>query len=249
MPSYNTEAIIIKANKLNEADKILTFYTKFYGKKQAIAKGVRRITSRRSGNLEIFNHAKLHIYEAKNLDLITEASLIEPFTNFRNDLDKVAVGYQVLELVDQFGQENQENRQLFNLMLKTIKKLDSDEDRQKVAIVFKIKILNLVGFRPVLERCVRCGSTEELNFFSNLLGGVLDEKCSQFDPGAMPVSASFIKAFHFFQTESEVQVKRAQMSDNLKMEINQVTDNYLEYILEGSLKSKKFMKEVSELKS
>lgn len=114
--TYKTEGIILKRINYGEADRILTIYTKHYGKIRALAKGVRRITSRRGGNIELFNQAALFLYKGRNLDILTEAQVINTFKSWRKDLKKVVIAYYFCELVDKLTPDEQANQTVFQLL-------------------------------------------------------------------------------------------------------------------------------------
>jgi DNA repair protein RecO (recombination protein O) len=137
--TYKTEAIILKRLNLGEADRILTAYTKHYGKIKALAKGVRKIASRKGGNVESFNHVTLFLAKGKNLDIVTEATAMATFSHLRKDLLKVGLAFYFCELVDKLTPEGQANRRVFELLKDTLGKIG------------KIKPLNLVrGFEEAL---------------------------------------------------------------------------------------------------
>lgn len=114
--TYATEGIILARRNFGEADRILTIFSKHYGKVRAIAKGVRRITSRKKGSLELFNHARLFLAKGHNLDIITEAESKNIFSNWRKDLTKVAVAYHLAEVVARLTPEHQEHKEVFDLL-------------------------------------------------------------------------------------------------------------------------------------
>jgi len=114
--TYKTEGIILKRINYGEADRILTIYTKHYGKIRALAKGVRRITSRKGGNVELFNQATLFLNKGKNLDILTEAQVVNSFKAWRKNLKKVAVAYYFAELVDKLTPEEQPSQAVFQLL-------------------------------------------------------------------------------------------------------------------------------------
>jgi len=121
--SYKTEGIILKRTNYGEADRILTIYTKHYGKIRALAKGVRRITSRRGGNVELFNQAVLFLNKGRNLDLLQEAQVVYSFKSWRRDLEKVATAYYFSELVDKLTPEGQANQRVFQLLSHFLEKI------------------------------------------------------------------------------------------------------------------------------
>jgi DNA repair protein RecO (recombination protein O) len=156
MSSYKTEGVILKRLNYGEADRILTIYTKHYGKIRAIAKGVRKITSRKGGNLELFNHCILFLAEGRNLDIVTEAQVVSSFSRLGDDLEKAAAAFYVVELVDQLTPDGQVNRRVFDLLVDALNDLQSAinrsegsplADNQQLTIhKFEIELLRLLGF-------------------------------------------------------------------------------------------------------
>ena len=145
MSTYKTEGVILKRSNYGEADRILTIYTKQYGKIRAIAKGVRKITSRKGGNLELFNHCVLFLAEGRNLDIITEAQVVNSFSRLSQDLEKTAGAFYLVELVDQLTPDGQANRQVFDLLVSALAKL-LDCQTDQVLADFEVSLLRLLGF-------------------------------------------------------------------------------------------------------
>lgn len=121
--SYKTEGIIIKRRNVGETDKILTIFTKHYGKIRVIAKGIRKINSRKAGNLELFNYCSFVIAEGRNFDIIMEVKPINIFSSWRKSLKKVGLAYYFAELVDKLTGERQANKAVFELLKNFLNKL------------------------------------------------------------------------------------------------------------------------------
>jgi DNA repair protein RecO (recombination protein O) len=128
MRNFRTEGIIIKRRNFGEADRILTVMTRDYGKLQIKATGVRKITSRRSAHIELLNHTILHLYKGHTFSVLTEAKMIDDFAPVKEHFDKVGFAYHLCELVDGLCPENQENRNVFFLLQKTLRKLSDQSD-------------------------------------------------------------------------------------------------------------------------
>ncbi|MCX6725988.1 MAG: DNA repair protein RecO [Candidatus Shapirobacteria bacterium] len=143
--TFKTEGIILKRNNYGEADKIITVYTKYHGKIRAIAKGVRKLTSRKAGSLELFNHTVLFIVKGKNLDIVTEAQGINLFKSWRKSLNKVGLAYYFCELVDKLTPDNQPNQIVFNLLEEYFKTMNL-KDNFSLVREFEEKLLNELGF-------------------------------------------------------------------------------------------------------
>lgn len=143
--AFKTEGIILKRSNYGEADKILTVYTKYHGKVRAIAKGVRKLTSRKAGSLELFNHTVLFLVKGKNMDIITETQCINLFKSWRRNLNKVGLAYYFCELVDKLTPDNQPNQIVFDILKEHLETMDS-QDNFSLVRGFEEKILHELGF-------------------------------------------------------------------------------------------------------
>ena len=110
--SYRAQGVVLRHVEVGEADRILTFYTLEYGKVQAIAKGIRKMRSRKAGHLEPFSRVELMLAKGRNLDVITQAEAQSTYENLRADLKLIAYAAYVVELLDRFTYEEGEQRQL-----------------------------------------------------------------------------------------------------------------------------------------
>lgn len=144
MPSVTTEGVILKRVNFGEADRVLTVLTDRFGKISVIAKGVRRITSRRAGNVEVLNRVKLHLFKGKSYTL-TEAESIETFRAIKDNLTLSTYAFHILELIDRLVPEEQKNPQVYGLFLEILKLL-GNSPRQIYIRTFEVKLLVLLGF-------------------------------------------------------------------------------------------------------
>jgi len=145
MRSYKTEGIVLKRVNYGEADRILTVYTKHYGKIRVMAKGVRKLTSRKAGSLEVFNQAVLFLVKGKNMDLITEAQTVNLFSSWRKDLLKVGVAYYLCELVDKLTPEEQPHPAIFNYLRDSLAEIGKGS-LAEIIKTFERNILEELGF-------------------------------------------------------------------------------------------------------
>ena len=143
---FRTEGVVLKKRNFGEADRILTLFTRDYGKVVAIGKGVRRPRSKKAGHLELGNWCKVFIARGKSLDIITEVELKRAFgiDEFREE--KANKIYHLLELVDALTAEHQKNPQVFILLVQYLKKCSDEDDFNLVSSVFKIKLMSQLGF-------------------------------------------------------------------------------------------------------
>ncbi|OGD93155.1 DNA repair protein RecO [Candidatus Curtissbacteria bacterium RIFCSPHIGHO2_01_FULL_41_44] len=154
---FRTEGVVLKRNNFGEADRIVTIYTRDYGKISAIAKGVRRPRSKKAGHVELGNWCKIFVARGKNIDLLTEVELKCAFGIANFSVEKANRIYHLLELVESLTPEHQKNPQVFILLVQFLKMLSKpgppreagggkDEDFSLLSSVFKIKLLSTLGF-------------------------------------------------------------------------------------------------------
>lgn len=144
--TYKDAGIILKRRNSGEADRVVTIFTKRFGKVVAIAKGVRKITSRRAGSLEPATQAVIFFARGKTFDIITQTQLISSFSQARKNLSRLTQVHQILEVVDLLTRENQEHTHVYEILLNTLKALDTDGNKRKL-IVEKIRdIIRSLGF-------------------------------------------------------------------------------------------------------
>lgn len=110
---------------MGEADRILTIYTKKRGKIRVIAKGVRKIGSRKGGNVELFNRILFYITKARVIDIMTEVIVLDSFAGWRKNLGKVAIAYSLCELADRLSPEESPHQEMYDILRKYLEKLSS----------------------------------------------------------------------------------------------------------------------------
>jgi DNA repair protein RecO (recombination protein O) len=199
--SYRVEAVVLRRVAFGEADRVLVLFTRERGKQAVVAKGIRRITSRMAGHLELFTRADIQLAKGANLDVVTQADTLDAFRHLREDLDRTSTAYYVVELADALTEEGEEHQELFELLTATFRALETTESSRLVAAHYTLRLLDVSGFRPVLQRCVACD--EELqpgrNAFSPFLGGALCPRCAPAEPTARPIPSDVLKVLRNLQ--------------------------------------------------
>lgn len=254
---YRTEAIILRRRDQGEADRVLTVFTRMQGKQQLLAKGIRKIKSRKAGHLELFAHSQLLVAKGSTWGIVTQAEMIHAFRPLREDLLRASYAYYFAELVDRFTQEGDENQRLFELLLSALGWLTEAPDPALLARFFEVRLLTLVGYRPQLFQCVRCQENIEPvdNYWSSVEGGVVCPRCAE-QPArstsadsrtAQPLALPTLKVLRFVQTRDWETSSRLRLSDRRQAEVEKLLLGYMVFQLERSLKSLGFLQTVRRL--
>jgi DNA repair protein RecO (recombination protein O) len=160
---YRDDGIVLRTQKLGEADRIITILGRTSGRVRAVAKGVRRTKSRFGARLEPFTHVDLMLHTGRSLDIITQAEVIRPYgAPLAGDYPRYTAGVAMLETAERFTPVEKEPalRQLL-LLIGGLRALgDGEHDSGLVLDAFLLRSLAVAGYAPVLQECARCGAPE-----------------------------------------------------------------------------------------
>ncbi len=250
--TIRTEGVILRRKNFGETDRLLTIFTRKLGRVNAIAKAVRKPTSRKTGHVEPFMRSMLLIAKGKNLHILTQAETIDAYIPLRENLTGIGYGAYVVELLDAFTYEEGSNLTLYKLLISTLEHLSRGDAPEIVLRYYELRLLDIVGFRPEFFSCVECGKEirEENQYFSGKLGGVVCPTCGENKRGnhLRRISPRALKYLRHFQRNPYPAVKDVRVPPALIPEIEGTMRAYLVYILERNLNSPDFIELVGRLK-
>ena len=176
MGLYRDQGIVLRTWRLGESDRIVNLLTERHGKVRAVVKGVRKTKSRFGARLEPMVHCSLLFYEGRELDIVTQAEVVEFFRPVREDLGRLSKAASLLEATDQVCQERHANPRLFAMLLGGLRALAA-HDAPLLVPAFFLKLLSTEGFHPLLDECASCGGRYGLVAFDLAQGGVMCGSC------------------------------------------------------------------------
>lgn len=249
--SIRVEAVVLKHYDYGEADRMLTIYTRQQGKLRALAKGARKIRSRKAGHVEPFTHVSLLLAKGRNWYIVSQAEAINTYNALREDLETIGYASYIIELLDKFTYEEEENNGLYRLLVNTLTRLNRGDELTVLLRYYEIRLLDLLGFRPELQNCVVSGEKikAEDQYFSAALGGIINPENGQGHSGAVPISMRALKYLRHFQRSIYQDALRAQVAPEVQRELEILMQHYLTYLLERGLNSPSFLRKVRQGKT
>jgi DNA repair protein RecO (recombination protein O) len=187
---YRDEAVVLRVQKLGEADRIVTLLTRRHGRVRAVGKGVRRTTSRFGARLEPFSHVDVQLYSGRSLDIVTQAESIAAYgADLVDDYGRYTAGTAVLETAERLtGEEHEPSLRLFLLVVGALRTLAAGEhDPPLVLDAFLVRAMAIAGWEPALGDCAQCGLPGPHRAFSVPAGGSVCPGCRP--PGASTPAA------------------------------------------------------------
>ncbi len=260
---YRTGGIVIRRRDQGEADRVLTLCTPL-GKIEVIAKGARKLRSRKAGHIELFCRSSFVISRVKNSwDIVSQADTVEPHTSLRSDLLRGTYARYAVELLDRFFAPGEGGPALFDLLDHTLTWLceDGDIDLDLITRFYEQHLLGLAGFRPELNTCVgehdshvslrpREPMEDEQPYgFDPERGGALCRNCyTERDArqGIVPLSPAGLWFLQECQRRPYSRLRSQQIAPALHAEVERVMQHYVTYHLERSVKSGTFLRQLKQ---
>ena len=245
--SFRASAVVVRHSDWGEADRLLVLYTREQGMIRAVAKGARKITSRKGGHLQPFTHVTIQLAQGRDLLIVTQVETVNAFLPLHDDLTKTGNAVYVVELLYRFSYEEEGgNPTLFRLLTETLDRIEKEESAWLPIRYYEMRLLDAVGFRPQLFECANCGREilPEDQFFSFTAGGVICPRCGQGLPNLMRISVETLKYLRHFQRSSYRDASRANPSLEIQKEAETLMQGYFTYLLERELNTPGFIKRV-----
>ncbi len=248
MSIHKTEAIVLNRNGFRETSLIANFYTRDFGKISGILKGIRQDAAKFASNVELFSFNEIVFYRKVNssLHLISQCDMRENFSAIRNSVAKITAATFMMELLNAIMPEEDKNEEIFNLAIDSLRGLEINNNADKIATIFKIKILALSGFKPSFDSCVSCGAkiTGESKF-SLSLGGLLCFGCYRKDLSARSIFRGTAASILHIERNDFKNNLNLGMNPQIKKELDLILNSFLNFHLEKELKSQKVMNKLA----
>jgi len=233
---YRDEGVVLRTQKLGEADRIITLLTRGHGRVRAVGKGVRRTRSKFGARLEPFSHVDLQLYEGRSLDVVQQAETLAPYGDrIVDDYPRYTAGTAMLETAERLTAEEKEPQtQQFLLLVGGLRTLsDASHAPGLVLDAFLLRSLAVAGYAPSFEDCARCTRPGPHPFFNVEAGGVVCGSCRP--PGSVSPARTTLDLLAALLSGDWV---TADASDaRHRREGNGLVAAYLQWHLERGLRS------------
>jgi DNA repair protein RecO (recombination protein O) len=177
---YRDEGIVIRTQKLGEADRIITLFTREHGRVRAVAKGVRRTKSKFGARLEPASHVDIQLYTGKTFDVVTQVEAVENYGDeISSDYQKWTIASSILEAAERFSaNEGEPALQQFLLLAGALKALAHEShDPSLILDAYLLRSLSIAGYAPSMTLCSRCEAPGPHKYFSLVGGGSVCADC------------------------------------------------------------------------
>ncbi|MFL5727539.1 MAG: DNA repair protein RecO [Chloroflexota bacterium] len=244
---YTTDAIVLSRFDFGEADRILTLITPGSGKLKAIAKGIRRPTSRIGGSLEPFAELNVALARGRTFEVVTQVSVGHAWLNLRDSLESAATAWYLAELADRSLEERHAAEPIYTLLKHAYGLLDAGMAPGRVARWYEMHLADELGVRPEVDRCAECdrmlGSDERYRWWPPS-GGIVCERCPGPSHQLAGLSLDGLKLLKAYQRQDIEALASLRLAEATEREIEVAMRDFIRHALEREARSLAFLDEV-----
>lgn len=244
---YSTDAIVLSRFDYGEADRILTLITPTGGKIKAIAKGIRRPTSRIGGSLEPFAELNVLLARGRTFDVVTQVSVGHAWLSLRDSLESAATAWYLAELADRSLEEHRGAEPVYAILRRAYELLDAGMAAGRVARWYEMHLADELGVRPEVDRCVECDRVLEVDGrfrWVPPLGGVLCDRCPGPPHDRAGLSLDGLKLLKAYQRQDVEAIAGLRLAAATETEVEGALRDFLRIVLERDARSLAFLDEI-----
>ena len=232
------EGIIISTVDYKESSKILNILTKEEGLIGVFAKNSKKIKSKISATSNIMTYGIFHLNQtSKKMPDLIEVDIIDNFKNIKKDLGKISYATYLLELSSQVYR-HEHNKTIYDTLISSLKKINENYDYKIISNILELKLLEYLGIKPVIDKCVNCNSSENIVTISSYRGGYLCKNCVNTEPIYNIKTIKLIRMFYYLNIDK---ITKIEISENIKKEISLFINDYYDRYSGLYLKTKDFI--------
>ncbi|WP_053367175.1 DNA repair protein RecO [Bacillus sp. FJAT-27245] len=242
------EGIIIRTTDYGETNKVVTLFTREWGKAGAMARGAKKPNSRLSAATQLLTHGYFLVHKGSGMGSLQQGEIISSMKSIREDIFLTAYASYIAELTDKAVEDRKPNPFLFELLYQTLNYLNEGYDPEILMFIYEMKMLNVMGLYPILDQCAVCGSTDGHFSFSIREGGFICHRCIEKDPYHFKLSqagARLLRLFYYFDL---ARLGNISVKKETKDELKRIISAYYEEYSGLSLKSKRFLDSMDSLR-
>lgn len=230
-----TEGIVLGEIRYKDTSKILNIFTRKFGKISVMAKGAYKAKSQLMGNTQSFSYNSYIFHKGRSFYYISQGDIINSFYNIRDNMDRIILGFYILELIEKSTPEEEANEKLFLLIIRALEVLEELESGfLKFIIAFELKCISFLGYRPYLEACVSCGESELPNNikFSKIQGGILCRNCSSIDFAAININLGLRNVMNKLLFAPLDKLDEIEVNGDDLLKIQDILESYILYSID-----------------
>ena len=242
METFTVEAVVLRTDDFGDANRVVTLFTKEFGKLEANAYGCRRSRSSLSGAMQMFNHISATITRGSKVDTIREADILNFYDALTKDLERLAYASLLFEIVNRITFPRQRELETFNLLIKSLPALSTRNPRV-AALIGACQFMETSGMQLNFSRCVHCGMELDGDAAISLLdGGAVCMNCFDAAQDVQPYPEALRKTFETMLGFNWHDETKLSFNSRQLLAAEKFFVDYVQSVLGSGLKSVQFIR-------
>lgn len=242
-----SRGIVLRAKDYGESNQIIQIYSEQGGKFSLMAKGSKKTRSRLSAVTEPFTEAQLIYFQGSGMATLSQADVIDAHSVIRSDLLSATYAAYWLDLLDQLTEDKESNPTLYQHIRQLFSLLEQKVDPEILTRIWELQMLSSSGYRPTLDRCVRCNKQLFPIYLSFNLGGYLCPVCRHQDPQALPMSEKAARLLTQLSGLDLSRLGQVKVKSETNKELAVAVQQFLDYHISLQMKSRTFLQQIRAL--
>ncbi len=234
MPQHTTQAIVLRTTDFAETDRIVSLYSRDFGRLRGIAKGAKKSLRRFGSSLEPFtlNELSFADRETHGLLRLERCRIVKAYPGIAADMERLVHGSYLLELAETLTPEKEQHPEIFDLLAFFIELLTGREFREELLRFFELKLFGHLGYQPQFQQCMLCREPfdlEQAYGFSVRRGGIICPRCAGQAPELLRLSNGTIRLLQQAQALDGLRLQRLYFSQVARDESRRIFTRFLEF--------------------
>lgn len=242
------EGIVIRTTDYGETNKIVTLYTREFGKVGVMARGAKKPNSRLSAVTQLFMYGQYLFQASSGLGSLQQGEIISAMRSIREDIFLTAHASYIIDLTDKVTEDRKADPFMFELLLQTLNYMNEGYDMEILTHIYEMKMLNVQGLYPVMDKCTNCGSTEGDFDFSVKEGGLLCHRCYELDPYRMKISPAAVRLLRLFYMLDLGRLGNISVKPETKTQLKKAISAYYDEYSGLYLKTRRFLDQMDSFR-
>ncbi|WP_461611423.1 DNA repair protein RecO [Cytobacillus kochii] len=242
------EGIVIRTVNYGETNKIVTLFTREWGKVGVMARGAKKPNSRLAAVTQPFTYGTYLIQRSRGLGTLQQGEISLSMRSIKEDIFLTAYVSYIVDLLDKGTEEKKPNPYLFELVFRCIQAIDEGYDAEILTHIFEMKMLGLFGLYPELNHCAVCQRTEGTFAFSISQNGFICHHCLDKDPYHLKLSPATVRLLRLFYYMDLSRLGNISVKEQTKLELKKVIETYYDEYAGLQLKTKRFLNQMNNMK-
>ncbi len=242
---FTTKGLVLSRKKVAEGDVIINILTFAKGKIRVYVNGARYPKSRFASATQPFTEGEFSLFtSSRDLARLSEVQVTNAHLDIRDDMNKIFLATYMLELVDLAIEDGDFIPGLYDKVTYALSQLENAADMLRFKVVYDLKLIAALGYRPTLNSCSVCGSKKQLMAVLSVEhGGVVCRDCLAEVARRYRFEPTDLNWINFVLKKPFKTIQTIAVSDTMLLKLSTWTNNFLEtHVVRRPLKSYKMLK-------